>query len=447
MKIVIAVHHFPPKYNGGAELNAYRTAVALQARGHEVRVICVEKIDAPLQDEITWVDDEYNEIRVRRLSFNLAAAPDRTRWEYDNPWIGEHLQKYLHQEKPEIFHLVSGYLMTGSALGAAQQLGIPTVVTLTDFWFLCPRISLLQSNGHLSTLPINPVTCARCLGEEKRRYRLPGSYIPGLMEIYWKLQKEKIERIESRQDSLLEKLNQTNVIISPSRFLRTAYIEAGIDANRILYSRQGIDFPTLTDETIVKVPSTQLRVGYMGQIAELKGVHLLFEAARYLPDAPMTVWAYGNPKPFPKYAARLEELIGEDPRLGLAGLYRPQELSQVLRNLDVIVVPSQWYENSPNVILEAFAHHTPVIASKLGGMAEMVHHDQNGLLFEPGNAADLAHQLKRLMDEPKLLQRLSKGTEFEVVRSVADEINELEGIYSHISAAQFQYNEFALYDR
>lgn len=447
MKIVIAVHHFPPHYSGGAELRAYRTAVALQARGHQVRVIAVEKIDADQPDEIGWVDEEYNEIRVRRLSFNLAAAPDRVRWEYDNPWIGKHIRNYLLQEKPDVFHLVSGYLMTGSALEAAQQLGIPEVVALTDFWFLCPRISLLRSDGKLSTLPIKPVACARCLGEEKRRYRLPGRYVPGLMEVYWKFQKREIHRISVRQDFLLRKLNQADAIISPSRFLRSVYIEAGIEANKILYSRQGHDFPALNDETVRKVPSTQLRVGYLGQIAELKGVHVLFEAARLLPEASMSVWAYGDPTPFPQYTERLEHLIAGDARLGLAGRYQPQELSQVFRNLDVIVVPSQWYENSPNVILEAFAHHTPVIASKLGGMAEMVHHEQNGLLFETGNAGDLAHQLKRLLEEPGLLKRLSKGTEFEVVRSVADEIRELEGVYSQISASQFQYHEFVAYDR
>jgi glycosyltransferase involved in cell wall biosynthesis len=109
------------------------------------------------------------------------------------------------------------------------------------------------------------------------------------------------------------------------------------------------------------------------------------------------------------------------------GVYVESELHQVLRGLDVVVVPSQWYENSPNVILEALACRTPVIASNLGGMAELIQHGRNGLLFEAGNASDLAAQLGRLVEEPGLLDALRRGTG--PVRSMDEEISELVGIY------------------
>jgi glycosyltransferase involved in cell wall biosynthesis len=140
------------------------------------------------------------------------------------------------------------------------------------------------------------------------------------------------------------------------------------------------------------------------------------------------VRVYGNPAPFPRYTARLRRLSRRDPRVQLAGEYHGQaELTDILRSLDVVVVPSLWYENSPNVILEAFAHGTPVIASNLGGMAELVEDGVNGLVFEPGNAGDLARQLRRLLTEPDLLQRLQAG--IQPVKSVAQEMDELEAIY------------------
>ena len=86
-----------------------------------------------------------------------------------------------------------------------------------------------------------------------------------------------------------------------------------------------------------------------------------------------------------------------------------------------------WYENSPNAVLEAFAHRTPVVASNLGGMAELVRNGGNGLLFTPGDAEDLARQLRRLLDKSDLLSTLRAG--IGPVKSVAQEMDELEEIY------------------
>ena len=76
MRILLAVHHFPPRYTGGAEWRTYRTARALIARGHAVRVVCVEPIDSQDADPLAWSDEEFQGVPVRRLRFNLAAAPD-----------------------------------------------------------------------------------------------------------------------------------------------------------------------------------------------------------------------------------------------------------------------------------------------------------------------------------------------------------------------------------
>lgn len=431
MKIIIAVHHFPPRYTGGAEGYAYRMAAALQARGHEVRVVCVERIDTGPGGSVAWEDDVYEGIMVRRLSFNMTAAPDPFRWEYDNLWIGNHLREFLSEHRPDVFNLISGYLISASALPVAYQLGIPAVVTLTEFWFLCRRLLMLRSDGQLSTLPINAAICARCLGEEKRRYRLLGRIAPGLMDAFWRLRKTQIRNVEARMAFLRQTLNQVDAIISPSQFLRSIFIEAGVAPERIIFSRHGLDFSNLRPEMLEKTPSSGLRVGYMGQIARHKGVHVLFEAARRMPDASLTVRAYGDTAYFPEYTARLRRLIAGDERLELAGVYRRQEVSQVLRELDVTVVPSLWYENCPNVILEAFAHRTPIVASNLGGMAELVHDGENGLLFALGDADDLVRQLRRLLDDPCLLPALRAG--IGPVKSVAQEVDELEAIYRGVA--------------
>ncbi len=435
MRIVIAVHHFPPRYTGGAEWRAYRTAAALQARGHEVRVVCVERIDAGPDGGVAWEETVYEGIPVRRLSFNRAAAPDPFRWDYDNPWIGNHLREYLAEHRPDVFHLISGYLMGAGGIGAASEAGLPVIATLTDYWFICPRTTLLRSNGRVCA-EATPRDCVRCLAEEKRRYRWPARAMPGLMDALWASplaarpgMPVTLAAIERRRQVLTEALERLDLAICPSRFLREVYVRSGAPADRLIYSRQGL---ALSRNAAHKLPSDTLRVGYIGQLAEHKGVHLLIEAFRGLglKTRPATLTIYGDPTRFPRYVNRLRKTANRHPHIRFAGTYARQDLEHVFRELDVLVVPSVWYENSPNAILEAFAYRTPVVVSDLGGMSELVSHERSGLLFAPGDVADLRRQLQRLVDEPGLLRQISTG--IPPVRTLDEEIEELSSLYAKV---------------
>jgi glycosyltransferase involved in cell wall biosynthesis len=112
------------------------------------------------------------------------------------------------------------------------------------------------------------------------------------------------------------------------------------------------------------------------------------------------------------------------------GSYKRDQLSDVFSEIDILIVPSIWYENAPLVIWEAFATKTPVIATNLGGMSEVVVHDVNGLLFERGNIDDLARQLNRVTEENGLLEKLSTG--IPPVKSIKQEVDELENIYEEL---------------
>lgn len=427
VRILLAAHHFPPRYTGGAEWRTHRTARALQARGHTVRVVCVERIDSGDHPGLAWQDEEYQGVAVRRLFYNLKLAPDPFRWEYDNEWIGDHFRALVQEWRPDLVHLISGYLLSGRVLLEAQAQGVPAVVTLTDFWFLCRRINLLRSDGRLSSIPVSAVECAQCQGEERRRYRWMGRWFPGLARWWWSRQSAAIRAMETRQVFLREALRAARFIICPSEFLRSVFAEAGLAPERLVFSRQGHDFSRVSAEAMTKTPSAELRLGCLGQVAPHKGVHVLFEAVRRLPEASVSVWAYGDTTAFPRYTRRLQQLAARDARLHLAGVYERHNLSQVLREVDVLVIPSLWYENSPNSILEAYAHHTPVIASQLGGMAELVKDGESGLHFSPGDPAALARQIQRLVTEPDLLPRLRQG--IPPVTTLAQEMDALEEIY------------------
>jgi glycosyltransferase involved in cell wall biosynthesis len=431
MRILMAVHHFLPRFTGGAEQHVHRLATELRRRGHAPSIVCVERIDTGPPAGVAWQDDVYDGLPVRRLSFNLAAAPDPARWEYNNPWIGEHLNQLMRETGADVFHLKGGYLISASPLRSARILGVPSVVTLSDLWFLCPRITMLRSDGRLSALPISAPACARCLGEEQRRYRLPGRLAPRLMDAFWRRQRARIARVQARIDFLRQTLDQIDALICPSRFLHSTFLATGFDPARLHLSLHGYDLSRLTPAAIEKTSSPILRLGYIGQLERHKGVHILIEAVRLLRDAPLVLRIYGDAEAHPQYARRLRRSIRGDDRIQLCGVFRGQdELTQVLRSLDVVVVPSLWYENNPNVIAEALSRRTPVVASKLGSMTELLRHGENGLLFDAGDPADLAAQLRRLAGEPALLARLRAG--IGPMKTIVQEVDELEAIYRSV---------------
>jgi glycosyltransferase involved in cell wall biosynthesis len=371
-------------------------------------------------------------VPVSRLSLDLSKVPGQERREYDNAWIGEYFEREMRASTPDLFHLISGYLITGSPINIARTLNIPTVVSLTDFWFLCPRINLLRSNGQLSTLPIKAARCVRCLQEEKRRYLWLGQLMPGMSDIYWRLHKAKIRATEQRLAFLKSALAGVNRLISPSNFLRSVYIQAGIDPERIVFSRQGYDYsaPLLIDRR--ESALSQIRIAYIGQLAPHKGVHMLLQAFRLLAGEKISLKIYGNLNSSKRYVESLLKQARHDARIEFCGTFRPADIAKVYRSIDVLVVPSAWYENSPNVILEAFAHRTPVLASNLGGMKELIKDGQNGLLFEPGNPEDLAVKITCLINNPDLLDVLTNG--IKPPRSLKEEMDDLERIYRAIVA-------------
>jgi glycosyltransferase involved in cell wall biosynthesis len=142
---------------------------------------------------------------------------------------------------------------------------------------------------------------------------------------------------------------------------------------------------------------------------------------------------HGPEAPHAAYVARLRELAAGDPRIRFAGAYENSRVDELLSALDVVVVPSVWYENYPFVVLEAFRAGLPVVASRVGGLPEMVRDGVDGLLVEPGSAADLARALARLSEEDGLVARLTGG--IRPVRADEDEWAELLATYERAAAA------------
>lgn len=445
MRIVLTTHHFPPLYASGVELYTYRLARWLLHNEHAVQVVCVESI-AEGQSEPHCVEDVYEGIPVYRLHFNLADVPDLFRWQFWNPEIGAWFRQFLDSMQPDIVHMNSLYLLSASTVTAAKELGLPTALTLHDYWFQCPRITLLKPDGSVCDAPDDPLECAWCLMTERRRYRLPeiasrgaagrlGRWAlgqPGVAGLLgWQ---ERPNAIRERRRLLRGVLDQGDVFIVATRFLRDMLVRQGCAQRKTVISRYGLDISSWEPAAASTEDADHLRIAYIGQVTQHKGTHILIQAFNRLKVSVCEpkLEIYGNLERFPRYAARLRRLAGDNPRIVFAGTYDNAKTPQVFSGIDVLVVPSTWYEGSPLVIAEALANRTPVIASNLGGMAEAIHHGVNGWVFEPGSVADLTRQLQRLLDDPGLLAQLRTG--IQPPRTIDDEMAQLMEIYRSLAS-------------
>jgi glycosyltransferase involved in cell wall biosynthesis len=435
VRIAIAVHHFPPRYQAGAELQAYRTARTLLERGHQARVIAVEA-GAEFGRGLEVSDEVFQGVPVRRLAMDVEQSP--IGWEFANPLIGEAVGAILRSWDADLLHLIGGYLMSGKTIEAAKQAGLPVVLTVMDFWFLCPRITLMRPGGALCDVPEDALKCVLCLSKAKRRYRIPDRFTAGrfgraMLRLWRSRAARKLSGVTDLAAAMLARraylrrvFGMADVVISHSQFLKDLCERQGMRNNRFVCTRQGLDASRWKQYPRGTGRFGPLRIGFAGQVAPHKGVHVLIEAFDALQgEAELSI--YGDLGRFPRYAQRLRRMADGDGRVRFAGQYAPSEVGRVLSALDVLVVPSLWYENSPNSILEAFVAGTPVVASDLGGMAELVRHEVNGLLFETGNALALAACLQRLIDEAELVSRFAR--QMPRVKTVDEEVDELENIY------------------
>ncbi len=229
-------------------------------------------------------------------------------------------------------------------------------------------------------------------------------------------------RIGRRWAAMRKMADQIDLMIAPSRYLREEFIRFGIDAKKIKYSDYGFDVDGFQPRT--DLPDYARRFAFVGSLVKHKGLHILLEAFRALPpEAELRV--YGSLDYDKGYVARLRAEANH-PGVQFMGGVPNGQIPEILAEVDCLVVPSIWTENSPLTIHEAFLAGVPVVASRLGGNVGLLD-EGGGLLYEADDPEDLAIQLRRLHDEEGLLVELAEG--IPEVKAMDDHIEEMLGIY------------------
>jgi glycosyltransferase involved in cell wall biosynthesis len=439
VKLLYLSNGYPPRQRAGTEVYTASIASAFARAGHQVEVVCSGEWNAGAQPFNGVTHEQESGVALTRLNLNWTTGPDPNRYLYDNPETEAVLNQYLEQSSPDLVHITSCYTLSASAIRAVKRHRLPLVVTLTDFWFLCPRVTLLRSDGALCDGRTTPWECLRCLLAQARVYRWPARVFPeALLEaaLTWVSRQPTLSRrrgfrglaldVGQRKKRLRSLLEEADCLIAPSRFVANVYRENGVQCD-IQVVPYGHDIGWAKDLPSRPV-TTPVTFGFIGRITPAKGVHVLTEALRHLSAAlPLQVDVWGDVRQEPDYVRTLPDLDGHHPRLRFRGDFGRDQMAEVFSQIDILVVPSVWYENSPLVVHEAFAAGKPVIASKLGGLTEAVTHGVNGLVFEPGDARALGACLRELTVHPELVGRLRDG--IPRVKTIQEEVDALTELY------------------
>lgn len=443
MKLLIITSFFPPAFTAGTEKRTFSYAQILIQRGHEVQVLCVEDFHGGDTYYNGVVDDRYLGIPVRRLNINWKLAKDPNRFLYQNLWLKPKLRAWLKEFCPDIVHITSCLTLSASVIEEVKRQHIPILLTLTDYWFICPRVTLLRSDLSLCDGRTSSWDCLKCNLWGNQQFQKINQRLPELLirpfftmisQHYllnrWRGFRGLALNMAQRKRYLRKMINDVDLITAPSQSLKKIIEHSGITGN-IWVVISGHDVGQLLG--VQKKPSDVIRFAYIGQITPQKGIHTLlsaFNALRW--SRPVQLKIYGDQQKDADYSRRLEQIIGAEKNADIkfCGAFTPERLGEILSEIDVLVVPSEWHENNPRVIQEAFACKIPVVASDVGGISEFVLHEWNGLLFKRGDPEDLRKQLTRFIDEPGLLERLSSS--IGTVKTMDEEVDELLGLYESL---------------
>jgi GT2 family glycosyltransferase/glycosyltransferase involved in cell wall biosynthesis len=442
MRVLLIVHGLPPSGSGGTETYTANLAQALSRQPH-VEVTVLAREGDPLRPELSTRIERRGSVFVHLVN-NTFQTCERFEETYRHPALHDAVTPLIDDLAPDVVHVQH---LTGLSTGLVDEIasrGIPIVTTLNDYWWICHRGQLMDDAGRHCDGPGHD-GCRSCIpaavlapaGVWRAGHRLRDLHVPGVQTAVamagrgLALSRGANGRQAASRDRsahMLETLGRMSLCLAPSRTLMQRYQRFGIPAARLQLIDQGIDVSAI--ESVKRVPrAAPMRLGFVGSLSPSKAPHVLLDAAMMLPRGTVSVDLIGAPAPYHgdlAYADALSARVGME-AIRRVGPVPHERIGERLSDLDVVVVPSIWIENAPFVIREAFAARVPVIASDLGGMAEMVRDGIDGLLFPPGHVTALAAHLEALLNDPARLEALRAGIRH--VMTVDEDAAQLAQIY------------------
>jgi glycosyltransferase involved in cell wall biosynthesis len=319
------------------------------------------------------------------------------------------LRSVLAASRPDVVHLHNIYHhLSPSILPVLQQAGVPTVMTAHDFKIACPNYRMHTQGG----------VCERCRD---------GSAWNALARrcVRDSFKASALVALEATVHRTLRSWHRwPDRIVSPSRFLIEKCAQWGFDRSRFVHIPNPIDAQGMQAQ-----PQPGDRFVYIGRLSSEKGLDRLIAAVR-LARVSLVIAGEGPLAPLVSAAVRdLPEQVQWVGRLDAA------QVQALVRSARAVVVPSQWYENAPLSVLEAFAAGKPVLASRIGGLPEMVEHGRTGWLVPADDTDALGEMLAAVRGLPDArVESVGRAARDFVVRehSWAGYLHRMQALYAQL---------------
>ena len=400
VKILKVIHGYPMRYNAGSEVYS-QTLCHKLANKHKLEVFTREENTFAPDYVMHCESDSIN----AQIKLNIINIPlEKHRYQYRITEVDQQFEEILSIFKPDIVHI--GHLNHLSAsLITKIPSTIPIIYTLHDYWLMCPRGQFIQRSPE----NIDDVW-GLCDGQEdlKCAVRCYSGYFSGAEEElsqdidYWS------HWTKRRMDYIKNITTRVDYFIAPSQYLLERFKnDFAIPDKKLIYLDYGFDLERFCKRK--RTSNEPFTFGYIGTHIPAKGIQLLIEAFGKLKgSALLRIWGRHRGEETNALKAIAKSLSPDVyGRIEWLSEYNNQQIVEdVFNKVDVIVVPSIWYENSPLVIHEALQARIPVITANVGGMSEYVQHNVNGLLFKHRDVITLAEEMQCLLDNPELAIRL-----------------------------------------
>ena len=385
IRVLHLVHQYLPEHIGGTELYTQALARELAAHGHDVSVFYPrggERVgmERRIEDGVQiWAARTGSDSPTRRF---LATFGDRA--------LETNFEDVLGEVRPEIVHVEHLMGLPATFIDALRRQRLPFIITLWDFWWICANAQLLTNyDQQICNGPRAYLNCARCATTRAGKPGLWPARLPLAGLLAW------------RNRLLRQVMLDASRLIAPTEFVRRWYQEHGVSAEKLIVLPPGLEEHRTVPRSSLQ--GRPLRAAYIGGLSWQKGVHVLVEAFGRLTER-AELWIAGDETADPAYVSRLRANSG--PGVRFLGRLSRDQVWETLSQVDVVAVPTLWYETFSFIVSEAFAAGIPVIASSLGPLADRVRHGEDGFLAPPGDVDAWHAALQQIIDQPQRLADL-----------------------------------------
>jgi glycosyltransferase involved in cell wall biosynthesis len=411
MKIVHLLGWYFPDSVGGTEVYVEGLCRRLRAAGHEVLVAAPDSHHAALE--------RYQHDLVPVFRYDIPDTPTRDEAHHRVPVRGaDRFHRFLADERPDILHVHS--LTTGVGLPEireAHRLGIRVIVTahLPGMGYMCRSGELMQWGRVPCDGIVLPDKCAACnltrLGMPQPAARIAGAVPVPLSAALARLpgrigtalgMAASVREYETLQRELFGLVDRFVVLNETGRRM---LVSNGSPAEKIVINRLGVSHTRVTPKPGPEVRPTGrcVQFGYLGRLHATKGLVELARAVTAIPREVMFRLDIRGPlldAPSRRFAAELQAMLAGDPRVTFGAGVPGADVPALLAGYDALLCPSIWFENGPTIALEAIAVGTPIIASRVGNLAELIEDGVNGQLVAAGDIEAWASALTNAAADP-----------------------------------------------